>query len=338
LLLGVGALGIAAVAASAEAPARITLQLRHVGAEQAAAQLSHELGAPIRVEGTRKAPLSVELTDVSGREALDAIAGVANGRWQRLYVVSGRGKGGGPGRLPSGRLLTLSVENTKASIAVGMIAKAAGARWELDEVPDKVVTLTAESEPVETILDRLAKEAGVVWRAEYVLTVAEPAPTAAPAAAPGLSPRRGGTTGRGSGARGRDGMRVQPGPNESWGPPRPGRDFTAGGGLPRNPPAEQALCQASFYKYLFQLPRTKREPFIQNLAEELKGGVGAAPPGQSSNIAAQMRFEHQMRLKAIVTQIRSLPSAQQNELKTILDVVQKGMQAGTESGVVGVGQ
>jgi hypothetical protein len=188
---------------------------------------------------------------------------------------------------------------------------------------------------VVAVLDRLAKEAGVGWRAEYVLTVAEPAPV--PAAAPALSPRKGGTTGRGTAARGRGELRVRPGPNAPSGPPRAGRDFTVGGGLPRNPPAEQALCQASFYKYLFQLPRTKREPFIQNLAEELKAGGGAAPLGQGSNIAAQMRFEHQMRLKAIVTQISSLPSAQQNELKTILEVVQKGMQRGTEFGAVGVG-
>src|SRR5262245_27617616 len=120
---------LAAIAAPrAESSPKVTLQLRHAGIEQAAAQLSHELGAPVRIEGTRKATLSVDVTDVSGREALEAVAGAADGRWQRLYVVSGRGNGGGAGRLPSGRLLTLSVEDTKVSIAVGMIAKAAGAR------------------------------------------------------------------------------------------------------------------------------------------------------------------------------------------------------------------
>src|ERR1051326_1297508 len=129
--VGAVLLGIGVWAAVCAAPSRgetalsVTLHLQRVSAAEAAAQLARQLGAPVRVEGTRKAPLSVDVSEVAGRQALEAVAAAANGRWQRVYAVSGRGQGGGAGRLTSGRLITLDIEETPVAAAVATIAKAA---------------------------------------------------------------------------------------------------------------------------------------------------------------------------------------------------------------------
>jgi hypothetical protein len=296
------------------------------------------------VEGERKAPVTVDLNDVSGREALDTLAAAVDGEWQRLFVLSGQGKGGGAGRFPSGRLVTLSLEDVSVATAAGTVAKAAGARLELEGVPDKSLSITAESEAVELVLDRLAKAAGLQWREEYVLTIAEPAAAAVAvpkAGKPGVAPgpgagvRGGATATRGRGPSLRGNAKVGPAPagnptiRKQGLAPNPGVQLSAG------MPADRALGQDSFYKYIFTLPRTKREPFVQQLADELKQtNEGNVTP--SNSMQAQMLFERRLRRQSIFKKIGALPAPQQRELQPILDALSQGMPTGTEPGTVGV--
>jgi hypothetical protein len=320
--------------AAAEPALKVTLQLRQASVQSAAEQMSRELEAPVRIEGTRKAPLALDLTEVSGREALDALAGAANGRWQRIYVFSGQGRGQGAGRLTCGRLVTLNVEKTSVAAAATMVAKAAGARWELENVPEKPVTIAVESEPVEAVLDRLSAETGMAWRAEYVLTVAEPAAVETPAKAvnaPTAGHERSG--GGGTPQNGPAGRGVR-GPARGQGSVRGGNPIRVGRGVGMTSlqrpalPADQALCQPGFYDYIFILPRTKREPFIKNVAQELKAIANERPHMAESSLDAQARFERNLRLRTIVGMIQALPAAKQRELQPIVDAIPQGMQMG----------
>jgi hypothetical protein len=308
---------------------RVTLHARQQPVAKVVAEVSQALGAPIRVEGERKAAVTVELNDASGREALDTVAAAVDGEWQRLFILSGQGKGGGAGRFASGRLVTLSLEDVSVATAAGTVAKAAGARLELEGVPDKSLSITAESEPVEAVLDRLAKAAGLQWREEYVLTVGEPAAAAvvAPkpgkpgaASGPGAGARGSGAPSRGRGASIRGSAKVDPAPVGNASIRKNGMTPIAGGQVTAGMPADRALGQDSFYKYIFTLPRTKREPFVQQLADELKQTYeGNVTP--SNSMQAQMLFERRLRRQAIFKKIGALPSAQQRELQPILDAL-----------------
>jgi hypothetical protein len=316
--------------------ARVTLRVRQQPLAKVVAELSQALGAPVRIEGERKTPVTVDVSDVSGREALEAVATAVDGEWQRLIVLSGQRKGGGAGRFPSGRLVTLSLEDVSVATAAGTVAKAAAARLELEGVPDKSLSITAESEAVETVLDRLAKSAGLFWQEEFVLTVAEPAAATANASkaakSHGATVRSGATRGRVPGLGGS--AKVGPAPIGTASIRKQGELPNLGGQLSAGMPADRALGQDSFYKYIFSLPRTKREPFVQQLADELKQtSEGHVTP--SNSMQAQMLFERRLRRQAIIKMIVALPAAKKRELQPILDALSQGMPTGTQAGTVG---
>jgi hypothetical protein len=346
----VALISLAALAGSgawaAPSTAAVTLKVQNDDVAKVAVRLSHELRAPVRIEGERKAPVSVDVTDASFRTALDAVAAAADGQWQRVYVLSGRGMGGGAGAYLSGRLVTLSLEEVSVATAAATVAKAAGARLEIEDVTDRRISVVAESEPVEAVLDRLTKEAGLVWRAEYALTVSEPAPkTVTPTKSPSTQPRAKATATPKRGAPGnRQGAAaVPPGTELKAGPiTRRSTPSTTSARLSMGPPADVALGQPSFYRYLFSLPRTKREPFIKDLAEELsRTGVAAVTvaPGSSdpdayrgAALRAQSVFERRMRRAAILNVIQSMPAAHRKELQPIVEAVSQGMRTGTQPG------
>lgn len=183
-LLGPCALGLARAQTTTEP--RVTLRLREATAAQMAAALTAALGATVSVEGPVAQPVSLELDEVPGAQALDRAAAALGGRWQILYQVepaAGGVGGAAGGSVTSGRTVTLRLRGVAAGAALAAVARAAGARLELAVPQAGSVTLEAVDLPVEAALDRVTGQIGARWRASYRL-IPGPSPAPAPAGLP----------------------------------------------------------------------------------------------------------------------------------------------------------
>src|SRR5438270_4514093 len=107
--------------------------------------LGNALGGTIQVEGVAPPPVTLDLQGVSGRAALDAVAGALHGSWRPVYVVTaGAPPAAGRRPLPLGRKVTSSLENVSARAAFALVARAGGGVVQMSGDLPKNVTLVAK--------------------------------------------------------------------------------------------------------------------------------------------------------------------------------------------------
>ena len=126
--------------------------------------LGNALGGTVQVEGAAPAPVTLDLQGLSGRAALDAVAGALHGSWRPVYVVTvGGTPADGHRPLLLGRTVTANLENVSARAALALVARAGGGTVQLSGDLPKNVTLVAKEMPVEQALDEVAQQAGANW-------------------------------------------------------------------------------------------------------------------------------------------------------------------------------
>lgn len=190
--LATGGVAGAPTAPSA-AGAPITLHVRDVSAEELAGVLSAALRAEVRVEGAGSRRVSLALDGVSPSELIEQAAAALGGFWQPVLIVerAAAPEGEAPpsttpelGRQPSrsplrmGRTVTLRLAGVSARTALGMVARAAGARLQIADDFTGSVSAEVENLPVEEAMDGLIAQIGATWRLGLVVTAGPELPPA----------------------------------------------------------------------------------------------------------------------------------------------------------------
>jgi hypothetical protein len=127
--------------------------------------------------------MSLTLTDLPVKVALDKVASIAGGKWERVYRFTKKEAADatpvGP-MAASGLTVTLRLADAECATAAAVLARMTEARVESDGKIEGTVTLSGQEMPLEEALDTVARAAGMAWHTVYVIQ-GKYAPAAKPA-------------------------------------------------------------------------------------------------------------------------------------------------------------
>lgn len=163
------------------------VRLHQAAPAEVARDLERAFGIPVEVRGGAGRQVTLTFQGLSPARVLDRVAPALGGSWRlKLRVRAGR-----PDSAPASpavrHTMSMGLQDIPAARAFALVAKELGADLEAEGDLQARVAVLAAGVSADTLLDRIAQQAGATWSLAYVIQATDappivPAPVAPPVA------------------------------------------------------------------------------------------------------------------------------------------------------------